>query len=299
MNSSECRAEARKKLTGKWGKAACIALAYAFITWAIGFVSGLIPKILSSFVSIGLIVIEIPLAFGLVKSYVKLYNGEDVGAFDFFSLGFNEFSKSWGVAFRTIGKLIVPFILMIVGYFALIFGVVGAGVGYVARANLVSYQSAYTPIANTMTTGFSVVGIIGAILLLVSSIWYTIKSYYYQLSYIIIADDEEITAKDAVDKSRELMDGKRWKLFVLQLSFIGWAILGVLSFGIGMLWIAPYIQCAIIAFYKYVSGNTNTVSVVEEAPVAEEPVPVIEEPAVEEPVADEPEAEAEEPEAEE
>lgn len=258
MNSSEFRTEARSKLSGKWGKAAVIALAYCFILWVIGFVSEKLPGILSTLGSIAEIVVGIPLAFGFVKAYVKLYNGEDVSAFDFFSLGFNGFKLSWGIFFRILGKLIIPFILMIVGYFIMIFGVVGAGVGFIASASVTS-QSSYAPIANSMATGFSAVGVIGIILFLASAIWYTIKSYYYQLSYIIAADDETVESKDAVDKSRELMEGKRWKLFVLQLSFIGWAILGVLTLGIGYLWLIPYMQFAIIAFYKWVSGNASNV----------------------------------------
>ena len=57
------------------------------------------------------------------------------------------------------------------------------------------------------------------------------------------------------------MQGNRAKLFYLQLSFIGWSILVAFTFGIGMLWLTPYIQFAIIAFYKYVSGNNSAVEV--------------------------------------
>ena len=46
------------------------------------------------------------------------------------------------------------------------------------------------------------------------------------------------------------MNGKKWKLFCLHFSFIGWAILSVLTFGIGFLFLMPYMQASITAFYE-------------------------------------------------
>lgn len=60
------------------------------------------------------------------------------------------------------------------------------------------------------------------------------------------------------------MQGKRSKLFFLQLSFIGWAILAVFTFGIGYLWLLPYMQFATIAFYDFVAGNDITAEVIQD-----------------------------------
>ena len=59
------------------------------------------------------------------------------------------------------------------------------------------------------------------------------------------------------------MKNRRWKLFCLQISFIGWSILCVFTFGIGMLWLTPYIQLAIISFYKNALGSTTEVTSTE------------------------------------
>ena len=59
------------------------------------------------------------------------------------------------------------------------------------------------------------------------------------------------------------MTGNRAKLFWLQLSFIGWAILSVFTLGIGYLWLAPYMQMATIAFYKHLEGNNGQINVSE------------------------------------
>ena len=103
--------------------------------------------------------------------------------------------------------------------------------------------------------------IVGFILLVVSAIWATTKSFYYQLSYIIAVDNEEMSAEDAVLESEKLMTGKRAKLFWLQLSFIGWAILAAITLGIGFLWLMPYIQFATIIFYEFAKGNNVTTEI--------------------------------------
>ena len=53
------------------------------------------------------------------------------------------------------------------------------------------------------------------------------------------------------------MTGKRGKLFCLQFSFIGWAILATLTLGIGFLWLIPYIQFATISFYKSLTSDSG------------------------------------------
>lgn len=61
---------------------------------------------------------------------------------------------------------------------------------------------------------------------------------------------ESVTVTQAITESRQLMNGHKWEYFVLQLSFIGWAILANLTFGIGYLWLVPYIETTNAAFYQ-------------------------------------------------
>ena len=69
-------------------------------------------------------IIEVPLALGLVISLVRLFNGEDVKAFDFLSSGFNNFGKSWAITFQICLKLILPIILEIVSYIIIAFATI-------------------------------------------------------------------------------------------------------------------------------------------------------------------------------
>lgn len=77
-----------------------------------------------------------------------------------------------------------------------------------------------------------------------------IKAFSYALTPYIIMDEPELTARQAITRSCEIMQGRRWKLFCLSLSFIGWGILSILTFGIGILWLVPYMNASVAAFYE-------------------------------------------------
>ena len=249
MISSDFRAEARRKLAGKWGKGACIMLAFLLVTFVINFIIGLLPDSYEWLGQIIDIVINVPLSFGILYAFLKLYKDENVGAFDFFKLGFNNFGKSWSITFNIFLKMIVPAIVIIISYI-----LIAVGISLYSTSLFVTYST-------SAVNGYVFIAIIGFILLVVSSIWATTKYYFYQLAFLISIENEDMSAEEAVTESQKAMTGKRASLFWLQLSFIGWAILGAISFGIGFLWIIPYVHCANIAFYKYAIGDSSNVEV--------------------------------------
>ena len=55
-----------------------------------------------------------------------------------------------------------------------------------------------------------------------------------------------------ISASRQLMNGHKWEKFVLDLSFLGWIIVGALCLGVGTLWVTPYMEAANAQFYEYV-----------------------------------------------
>lgn len=67
-----------------------------------------------------------------------------------------------------------------------------------------------------------------------------IKSYAYRMVPYILADNPNLGADNAITLSRKMMDGSKFDLFVLELSFIGWYLLGVLALGVGILFVNPY-----------------------------------------------------------
>lgn len=76
-----------------------------------------------------------------------------------------------------------------------------------------------------------------------------IKYFSYSMTYYIIADNPNIKASDALRKSKKMMNGHKWKYFLLELSFLGWAVLSIFTCGIGLLWLTPYIETTKANFY--------------------------------------------------
>ena len=84
-----------------------------------------------------------------------------------------------------------------------------------------------------------------------------IKAYSYSMTFYILRENPEMTAGDAITASQKMMDGHKMDLFLLSLSFIGWAILASITFGIGYLWLIPYIYTAYAAFFETLKKETS------------------------------------------
>ncbi|SFT26789.1 DUF975 family protein [Paenibacillus sp. BC26] len=77
-----------------------------------------------------------------------------------------------------------------------------------------------------------------------------IAALRYSQSYFILRDNPGIAPLEAIDRSKALMAGNKWRLFTLYLSFIGWALLCIPTLGIGYLWLGPYVSTAAGHFYE-------------------------------------------------
>ena len=82
-----------------------------------------------------------------------------------------------------------------------------------------------------------------------------IKSLAYAMTPYIIAENPDIDAMKAIEMSQEMMKGHKMELFMLHLSFIGWYILGMITFGVGMFFLLPYVQTAVANFYVELRGK--------------------------------------------
>lgn len=247
MVSSQIRANARESLTGKWGKAALLTLTYSIIVFVINFVCRLIPIV----GGIILFVISTPISYGLLVSFMKLKRGEEVGYVDFLSDGFSSFGKVWAVIGNTVLKMILPVCLVII---SIVLIMIGAGGTIFGTTTLVNSTSSSTGIV----AGFGFLTVIGIIAYIASLIYAIIKGYLYSLSFYILNDNSDMTGKEIVNESEKLMKGNRWRYFWLGLTFIGWAFLAAFTFGIGMLWLMPYMMIAMICFYEDLAGITST-----------------------------------------
>lgn len=96
-----------------------------------------------------------------------------------------------------------------------------------------------------------------------------IAAYSYSMTMYIVAEDDNISAYDALKKSKQMMQGYKWKLFCLHLRFIGWGLLCILTLGIGFLWLSPYMQVATLNFYEDIKGNSQEEIIIEEVIITE------------------------------
>ncbi len=76
-----------------------------------------------------------------------------------------------------------------------------------------------------------------------------IKAYAYSMAPYILADHPEMTAREALNESKRITDGYKGDLFLLQLSFLGWHMLAVLTGGLLYIWLAPYLNTAHSNYY--------------------------------------------------
>jgi len=90
-----------------------------------------------------------------------------------------------------------------------------------------------------------------------------IKSYEYRMVPYILAENPSISPKRAFQLSKKMTDGEKWNIFVLDLSFYGWMLLGVLACCVGAYFVEPYMQATYAALYEamrakmYDMGETN------------------------------------------
>ena len=286
--AKEIRAKAREAMAGKWGRFVGMNLLYLVVLMVIGLITaapllgslgGLVDlatkamagktitdamvksvlggfvgtSVLSSLLSLAAMLIEVPLAYALIENIMKAKRDNETTATYFLGRIFPSFGRAWKVTLWQIVKLIVPTILYTIGII----------VAAVVMGILTSLGDA----------GAVIGGLLYFVAMVALVIWYLGKALNLSLSEYVAIDTPEITAKEAVEKSIELMPGYRWKLICLSLSFIGWAILCCFTFGIGNLFLTPYMSVASVVFYEDVlKAHGQTVGTAPAAEPAAEPV---------------------------
>ena len=84
-----------------------------------------------------------------------------------------------------------------------------------------------------------------------------VAAYRYSMVYYIMADNPDMDVMQIIEESKKMMCGHKGELFVLDLSFIGWGILCVITFGIGFLWLTPYMEATRVNYYENLRGVTS------------------------------------------
>lgn len=195
----------------------------------------------------------------------------------------NQLRGKWGLAIgSTIVILLIQFILNFISRFAedeialfILLTLVSMVISAVMSIGMCRFSLNYAyedknPELKDIFSGFPVIikaiglsillgiiVIVGTILLIVPGI---ILSFMFSQCYYILADDNSKSIIQCLKESAAMMKGYKFEYFVLGLSFLGWIILGMIPFGIGLLWIIPYMNVTTASFYlkvkdKYLESN--------------------------------------------
>lgn len=237
--ASDFRRIAREALSGRWG----IAVVAGLIASALGAISSSGPEIKLNFDGNGG-----NLSLNLAGEQIFTSEG-----------GWNDTIFGWiigGAVYIIIAATVMAIVSFILSSII--------GVGY-AKFNLDLVDRQKEPDLGTIFAYFkhwkttAVASLLQALYVFLWSLLLVIPgiyaSYGYAMTSYILAEHPELSAEEAISRSKEMMDGNRWRLFCLQISFIGWSLLSSLTFGIGDLWLTPYRQTAVAAFYREVSGT--------------------------------------------
>lgn len=84
-----------------------------------------------------------------------------------------------------------------------------------------------------------------------------IKAYSYSMAFYILAENPDMTAREALNESKLIMDGHKMELFVLQLSFILWILLTGITLGIAGIYVYPYMQLTLTNFYHNIKRKSE------------------------------------------
>ena len=132
------------------------------------------------------------------------------------------------------------------------------------KASFESFFKGFTEYLGTKFLSMILVSIYTALWAILLYIPAIVKSYAYAMTPYILLDKPELSANEAITDSRMMMRGHKWELFLLDLSFIGWILLSLLTLGILFIYVIPYMQAARAEFYRNLKG--------ENEPKADEPI---------------------------
>lgn len=83
-----------------------------------------------------------------------------------------------------------------------------------------------------------------------------IKAYSYSMVPFILAENPDMPANEVLNRSREMMDGNKMQAFLMDLSFIGWILFGIVTLGLGLIfWTSPYLYSSHAALYLKLKGR--------------------------------------------
>ncbi|CEI73561.1 MULTISPECIES: DUF975 family protein [Romboutsia] len=232
MNRKELKELSKSQLKGNWNVPVLAMLAYSIVMFLVSY----LDNSESLFVSLIGIILALVIESWFFVAYPKL----SLNLIEDESVDFSDLSVSNKTFFKSLGFSVLVGIILIIVYIVLMFSFVGGFTISVLNAN--DLFEAIAPMV-----------IVGIILWLIS----IVIQLAISMVPFILADKEEVGVFKSISLSIKMMKGHKWRLFVIWLSFIGWAILSILTLGIGFLWLSPYFTLTMANFYKELDKEYN------------------------------------------
>lgn len=232
---SEYRAMARETLDGRWGKMAGFTLVVVLIIMAVSMLfavpfsvggifsgSSWLNNVGSGCSTVVSVLFSIPLQYALYNFFLKMVRREEMSEDSNIGVLFQDFVNNWSI-YVVSGVLLLLIVIFIIG----------------------------VAIALILFLPFLLLK--GVIVLVMIPILIMV-SLTYSLIPFVIRDNPDITPRQVLYTSRMMMRGHQVELFVLQISFIGWALLCIIC-PIGLLWLGPYMYTSYAHFYEDVKAE--------------------------------------------
>jgi uncharacterized membrane protein len=263
VNRKELKSKSKEQLRGQWKIPVLITLIISIIQIISSYTIEIFVDKLPIYILLLILNLLITLSIGIMVNsfYLKISRDKKVGFSDIF-ISWKTFGKGIGIEVL-LGLIIIPIVIII----AIIIGVVWG-----------LYIS--TAIINSLTPSYGIMIGITILLTLILCIPLIILGLYFFPAVILVCEDNNRGIIQCIKESLKLMKGNLWNLFVLQLSFIGWAILCIIPTifiailtafslnevsvvilsniaSIGFLWLVPYMNTTLLNFFNEISGATN------------------------------------------
>lgn len=241
MNRKEIKSIAKSKLKGRWFNIVLLTLIIAIIEFVASEVVGRSEGITSNILSIANNFLLMPAitASGIIYTIKFVKSNEVV------SLSYAIPSvKTWG---RFIMSMIVTMIFSIPIILIVFLGNIFL---------VLSITSLHSAMLNGQISMNPMIAIWGVVFLIVILVLFL--AAIVGILYLMAEDTCGIW--EAIKRSFKIMNGHKWELFIMGLSFLGWLILSVLTLGIGLLWLLPYIQVTLRIYYLSITGRESEIN---------------------------------------
>ena len=262
MNIKQTKKDALARLSGKWPKALVLTLIYILIIFTFTYVGNYClslatnAPILQVLIDLVILGISLPLSFGVTATFVDLSKGKDVSYTEFINKSILNFSKVWRVTFAIALKIILPIILFTIA--------------------VIVITMLCTSMISTSAEDISLGAVAGifSIAYLAIMIFAFVKFLPYALSFLVLANEPDKTAKEIIETSTVLMENKKLEYLLLILSFFGWLLLIALVAmlvehftqatittdiiaNIGAILLSPYILVSQIVYYEKLANKSD------------------------------------------